>query len=72
MKAIWRGEDDEFDLRNGKEYEIIGYSKAFDAYGVVNETGISYLYDPEDFEITERFPAHPLREEHIIKWGETK
>ena len=68
MKGIWLGEDDEFDLRKGKEYEFIGYSPAFDAYGVVNEIGISYLYDREDFEITEPLPAPPIRQETIKKW----
>lgn len=63
MKGIWRGEDDELGLINGKEYEIIGYSKGFDAYGVVDETGISYLYPREDFDITEETPEPPIREE---------
>ena len=62
MKGIWRGEDDELGLRNGKEYEIIGYSRGFDAYGVVDETGISYLYPKEDFDITEQYPEPPERE----------
>ena len=66
MKAIWRGEDDELGLRNGKEYEIIGYSKDYYAYGVIDETGISYLYPCEDFDITEELPAPPMREESCL------
>ena len=63
LKGVWNGEDDELGLRNGKEYEIIGYSKAFDSYGVVDETGISYLYPREGFDITEKYPEPPLRAE---------
>ena len=63
LKSVWNGEDDELGLRNGKEYIIIGYSKTFDSYGVVDETGISYLYPREGFDITEKYPEPPLREE---------
>ena len=68
MKGIWRGEDDELGLRCGREYEIIGYSETFDAYGVVDEVGatyqppIAYFYPREEFEITEEYPAPQARE----------
>lgn len=69
VKAIWRGEDDELGLRNGKEYEIVGYSKGFEAYGVVDETGIAYLYPVEDFDITEPLPEPPIRKEKHFDWN---
>lgn len=54
MKGIWRGEDDEFGLRTGKEYEILGRDADYtDCFGVIDETGEAYLYPAEDFEITE-------------------
>ena len=68
MKGIWKGEDDELGLRYGKEYEIIGYSKGFDSYGVVDETGIPYLYPADEFEITEKYPEPPLRKENHKTW----
>lgn len=63
MKAIWRGEDDLVGLRYGKEYEILTISRAYDCYGVIDETGVDYLYPMEDFEITEEYPPAPLRSE---------
>ena len=54
MRGIWRGEDDELGLRIGKEYEILGEDPDLKGmYGVVDETGDSYLYPIEDFEITQ-------------------
>lgn len=74
MKGIWIGEDDEFGLRYGKEYEFVGYSEAFDSYGVVDETGIyygyAYLYPRELFVITEPLPEPPLRKEESVNWDE--
>ena len=63
MKGIWRGNDDPFSLRTGKEYEIIGIDEGFDAYGVVDETGEAYCYPMELFEITEQFPKPPVRKD---------
>lgn len=57
MKGIWRGEDDELGLRYGKEYEILGKDRDFDLYGVIDETGDSYLYDIDSFEITDDSPC---------------
>ncbi len=52
FKAIWRGEDDPLcGLAYGKEYEILGDDLDGTYYGVVDETGDSYLYPAEDFEI---------------------
>ena len=63
MKGIWKGESDEFGLINGKEYEIIGIDEDLDAYGVVDETGDSYCYPMELFEITREYPKPPVRRE---------
>lgn len=60
MKGIWIGKDSDTGLRNGKEYEILGYVPAFEAYGVRDESGESYLYEVEGFEITEKEPAPPV------------
>ena len=68
MKGIWRGEDNEMGLRTGKEYEIIGYVPAFDAYGVVDESGDSYLYPVEDFDITEEEPKPPVKNLEAKEW----
>lgn len=58
MKAIWRGEDNELGLRNGKEYEILGRDADFpDMFGVYTESGGPYIYPAEDFEITEDDPS---------------
>ena len=67
MKVIWRGEDDELGLRNGKEYEVIGISKIFDAYGIVDETGYAHLWPIDGFEISDPYPEPPLRKEEPIK-----
>ncbi len=55
MKGIWKGENDPvFGLINGKEYDILGEDEELKGmFGVVDETGESYLYPAEDFEITE-------------------
>lgn len=53
MKARWMGEDDELCLRNGKVYEVLGVVAGGTLYGVVDETGDSYLYPAEEFEIVE-------------------
>ena len=51
MRAIWRGEDDELGLREGKIYEILGEEMGGEWYDVVDETGDNYLYPAEDFEL---------------------
>lgn len=54
MKARWIGEDDELCLRHGKVYEVLGVVAGGTLYGVVDETGDSYLYPAEEFEIIEK------------------
>ena len=56
MKGIWRGEDDDLGLRYGKEYELLGIDEDLECYGVVDETGDSYCYPMDCFEITDRSP----------------
>ena len=55
MKGIWRGEDDEICLRNGKVYEIVGEEKGAPFvglwYSVIDETGEAFLYPAEDFDL---------------------
>lgn len=51
MRAIWRGDSDPLGLIYGKEYEILGTDFDGTMFGVVDETGDSYLYPAEDFEI---------------------
>ena len=53
MKARWMGEDDPLCLRHGKVYEVLGVLADGAWYGVVDETGISYVYPAEEFEIVE-------------------
>lgn len=55
MKAIWRGENDNsWGLIEGKEYEILGEKGKW--FGVIDESGDSYMYPKEDFYITEDTP----------------
>jgi len=53
MKGIWRGDNDPLGLLYGKTYEILGFDCDGLMVGVVDETGISYLYPTEEFEMTE-------------------
>ena len=53
MKAIWRGEDNELCLRNGKTYEILRTVWEDTMFEVIDETGDNYLYPAEDFEVIE-------------------
>lgn len=53
MKAIWKGDSDPLGLINGKEYEVLGTDFNGTMFGVVDETGDSYLYPAEDFEVIE-------------------
>ncbi len=63
MKAIWHGESNEYwGLIEGKEYEILGEKKGW--FGVVDESGDSFMYPKEDFEITE---DSPFRSEEEVK-----
>ncbi|MGN0543363.1 MAG: hypothetical protein ACI4JG_07930 [Acutalibacteraceae bacterium] len=51
MKGVWKGENDELGLLNGKTYDIV--SEEFDGkmFSVVDETGGEYLYPSDDFEL---------------------
>lgn len=53
MKARWIGEDDELCLRNGKVYDVIATKADGTLFAVVDETGESYLYPAEEFEVVE-------------------
>ena len=63
MKAIWLGENDEsWGLIKGKEYEILGEKGKW--FGVIDESGDSYMYPKEDFEVTD---DSPFRDEEEVK-----
>lgn len=51
MKGVWKGDNDELGLLNGKTYDIV--SEEFDGkmFSVVDETGGEYLYPSDDFEL---------------------
>lgn len=51
MKAIWKGETDEFALINGKTYDILNEAWDGTMLNVVDETKEAFLYPKEDFEI---------------------
>lgn len=53
MKAKWLGEDDDLCLRYGKVYDVLGTESDGMLYGVVDETGESYLYPADEFEVVE-------------------
>ena len=53
MKGIWRGKDDPFGLRYGKDYEILGDDFSGKMFEVRCELDEEYLFPAEDFEIIE-------------------
>jgi hypothetical protein len=55
MKMIGKfvGESNPLYCINGKEYLIVGEDEFLNAYGVIDETGDSYEYDKDLFEITQ-------------------
>ena len=64
MKAIWKGKDNELELRTGKTYEILSVECDGNMYNVIDETGEDYLYPAEDFEI--------IKETEVITEAETE
>lgn len=53
MKAIWKGEDDDLSLKNGKCYEVKEVCWDGTMFLVEDETGEAFLYPAEDFEVVE-------------------
>ena len=51
MKAIWKGETDDFALINGKTYDVLNEAWDGTMFNVIDETGEAFLYPKEDFEI---------------------
>lgn len=50
MKVKYKGESD-VSLTNGKEYEVLSVENGW--YRIVDDTEDDYLFDPDDFEVTE-------------------
>lgn len=49
MKIKWKGETEFLMLTNGKIYDVESVEKGW--YRIVDDSGESYLYPPEKFEV---------------------
>lgn len=63
MKVRFTGEDDPLALLNSKVYEVVSVEVGW--YRIIDETGESYLYPPELFEIVQKLPLpHQIGDPH--------